>query len=110
MEKFSLSDMFSDTEGGTSSKRVVFFLLVITFIILIFGSVAVVWHIGIVPPAVIAFVNGCLDKIMDGIKWIGGFILADKTPAAVRAFTGNKPDNVSAAKIDVEPADVVGHT
>lgn len=95
MEKFSVSDMFSDTEGGTSSKRVAFFVLVISFILLIAGTMVYAWHAGTIPQGVINFVNGCLDKIMEGIKWIGGFILADKTPAAVRAFTGNKPDDVS---------------
>ena len=91
--KFSFGEMFEDTEGGTSSKRVAFFIFIITFVALVIGCVIATWHFGVLPPAVIAFVNGTLDKITELIKWIGGFILADKAPSAVRAFTGaKKPD------------------
>lgn len=82
MRKF-LSEIFQDTDGGASMKRFAFFIFVFFFIAL---SAGVVLH-GL-DQSVIGFANSTLEKVTDIIKWLGAYILADKTPAVVKAFSG----------------------
>lgn len=86
MMKF-ISELFQDTDGGASSKRMAFFMMIAFFIVM---SLLVVFH-G-VSADVVGFANGVVDKTQDIIKWLGGFILADKTPAALAAFKGKSSD------------------
>jgi hypothetical protein len=81
-----ITDLFADTEGGASSKRVAFFIMILFYCGL---SIAVVIH-G-VPADVIGFANSTLDKTKDIIQWLGVYILGDKAPAVVRALKGDKP-------------------
>lgn len=82
MRKF-ISEIFQDTDGGSSMKRFAFFLFVIFFIGLTLG---VVFH-GL-DQSVVGFANATLEKVTDIIKWLGAYILADKAPAIVKAATG----------------------
>lgn len=78
-------EIFQDTDGGASSKRVAFFIFVLLFVAL---SLAVVLH-GL-SANVTGFANSVLDKTQDIIKWLGAYILADKAPAALTALKGGK--------------------
>lgn len=81
---FKFSELFQDTDGGTSAKRFAFFIILFFFVIV---SSLVLFH-GIAAP-LIPFANEVTDKCQDLIKWLGGFILGDKAPAVMRAFNGN---------------------
>lgn len=80
-----IKDIFADTEGGTSSKRIAFFIMILFYCAL---AVAVVLH-G-VSTDVVGFANSTLDKTKDIITWLGAYILGDKAPAAIRALKGEK--------------------
>jgi hypothetical protein len=81
------SEIFQDTDGGFSSKRVAFFIMIFFFVGL---SLAVVFH-GVTGD-VAGFAQGAIDKAKDIIQWLGAYILADKAPAAIAAAKGKPTD------------------
>lgn len=89
MSKF-FAEFFQDTDGGASSKRLAFFVFILFFIGL---SLAVVFH-GL-SANVVGFAQSALEKAADIIKWLGAYILADKTPQALAAFKGGAPTPTS---------------
>lgn len=68
-KKFA-SEMMQDTEGGYSAKRLGLFVLIATFIILVFLNV-----LGGFPVS-----DKILDSVVTMVTWMGGFIAAEKLP------------------------------
>lgn len=90
-----LHEIFEDTDGGFSSKRVALFIFIILFVTI----VIYVAHFGVaigagkavvyaIPKETLDFLASALEKIKDIIVWLGAFVLADKTPAALAALKG----------------------
>lgn len=72
-----MSEAFEDTDGGTSMKRVGFFMFACTAVFVVVMSV-----FGFVAPAFIWY--GLTTMILT----IGGFITAERVPQAIAAITG----------------------
>ncbi len=94
IRKFT-SEIFQDVDGGFSMKRTLLFVFAVCFVVI---TVYVV-HYGVavrvgqktvfaIPQETLSFLQGVLDKCIDAIKWLGGMILAERTPQAVAAFRG----------------------
>jgi hypothetical protein len=79
-----LAEIFQDVDGGYSAKRTAFFILLALFVSIIFGIGSKAFDKG-----VLEFMQGALEKIADLLKWLGGFIVAERAPS----LTGKK-DNV----------------
>lgn len=78
-----LSEIFQDIDGGFSMKRSAFALFILLFIVV---GMAVIFK---------AFDSGVLDflkdlegKIVDVIKWMGGFIVAERIPNVTQKSGG----------------------
>lgn len=103
LKKF-VAEVFQDVDGGFSAKRTILFVMLLTFV-LVTGYVVlngVVIHAGAkaiysIPDQTLAFLQGVLDKCVDGIKWIVGAITAERVPAAVSAYRGKKDGPDAAA-------------
>lgn len=81
------NEIFQDADGGASAKRTAFFLFVALFIGL---SLAVIFH-GVTPD-VTTFAQGALEKTSDIIKWLGGFIVAEKPLRSAALFCQKSSD------------------
>lgn len=96
---FKFSELFQDTDGGTSAKRFAFFIVLAFFIII---STLVLFH-G-VSADLVGFAGTVTDKCKDLIQWLGGYILLDKAPAVMRAATGGDKGTRTMTTIEkVEP-------
>lgn len=73
------SEIFQDVDGGYSAKRTAFFILLLAFIAIASGVYLKAFDQG-----VLTFMQGVLDKITDLIKWLGGFIVAERVPNLTR--------------------------
>lgn len=78
-----LKEIFQDTDGGASMKRFAFFLFCVFYIAV---TATVLFH-G-VDATLVGFAGQVLDKTKEIITWLGLYILGDKAPAAIAAFTG----------------------
>jgi len=78
-------EIFQDQDGGASMKRAMFFLFGIAFLAIAGG---VYFHH--VDAASLDYLKTIQGYLKDIEIWLGGFILAEKTPAAAAAFKGNK--------------------
>lgn len=94
LRKFA-SEIFQDVDGGFSMKRAILAIFVVMFVTI---TIYVV-HYGVaiqhgaksvfaIPKETLDFLSGVLDKCMDGIKWLGALVLAERAPQAVAAFRG----------------------
>lgn len=86
-----ISEIFQDDEGGYSAKRTAFFIFIFIFVVFIIGGTIAAWVAGAIPTAVIAFIQSVLDKLVDLIKWTGGFIAAEKGASAITKMVTPKP-------------------
>lgn len=66
-------EIFQDVDGGFSSKRAAFILFVI-----LFALIALALSFRLVPQSVLPAVQSTQDKLVDLIKWVGGFILGEQ--------------------------------
>lgn len=102
------SEIFQDVDGGFSMKRVIAFAFLVTIV----AIVIYVSHFGIAVPARVAagaaplpagsvqpmayaipektlnFLQDALTKLLDGLKWIVGMILAEHAPQLVASAKG----------------------
>ena len=67
-------EIFQDIDGGYSAKRMVLFVLLFVFLILV--SAEVIFNAGIG--------QNILDSVTDLIKWMGGFVASEQ----VTKFSG----------------------
>jgi hypothetical protein len=75
MSKF-IVEIFQDVDGGFSAKRTAFFIMVALFVAM-FATV----HFVAYSPAQLAWLQTGLDRVTDLIKWLGGFICAERVTA-----------------------------
>jgi len=68
-----LSQIFQDIDGAYSSKRTAFFIFVALFVAL---TAALLFKT--VPAPALGVIQGTQDKLVDLIKWIGGFIMGEQ--------------------------------
>jgi hypothetical protein len=80
----TLMEVFQDVDGGTSMKRVVFLLVLIIIAVLALGPMW--WHLD---DKVLEYCKDALAKVIGLETWLGGFILAERAPAAMASFKGN---------------------
>lgn len=92
-----ISEVFQDLDGGFSMKRLIAFALIGTFLLVTLYVVlnGVTVHAGAkaiysIPAETLTFLQGVLDKCIEGLKWVITLITAERTPQAVAAFKGNK--------------------
>jgi uncharacterized membrane protein len=70
-----LAKIFQDVGGEPSSKRWVLFIFVLLFV-----TVTLMIYFRAVDPGKIPFLQSALDRITDIIKWMGGFVVAERAP------------------------------
>jgi hypothetical protein len=68
-----LQEIFQDIDGGYSAKRTAFFIFIFLFVILV-----IVILFRPVDAKALDFLHDVLDKVTDLIKWLGGFIVAER--------------------------------
>lgn len=68
-----IRQVLQDIDGSYSSKRAAFFVFVLLFVALTVGVL-----FKAVPRDAVAFVQTTEDKLVDLIKWIGGFIVGEQ--------------------------------
>lgn len=72
MKKF-FSEIFQDIDGGYSAKRTAFLMFALGFMVL---SGALLLH-G-VPASMMELAKGTQDKLVELLKWVGGFIMGEQ--------------------------------
>jgi hypothetical protein len=93
-----LSEIFQEEGGGASMKRSIFLLFSLAFCAI---SAGVYFHA--VDQNSLNFLDKALGYMKEIIIWMGGFILAEKTPAALSAFKGNLPAPVVSTVVTEDP-------
>jgi hypothetical protein len=62
-----------DIDGSPSSKRWLLFILLLMFLIITLFIL-----VGVVPQNLVGFADATQDKLVDLIKWIGGFVASEQ--------------------------------
>lgn len=77
-----LTKILSDVDGSPSSKRWVLLIFVLLFVI-----VTVLIYFRALDANGTAFLTSALDRITDIIKWMGGFVVAERVPQLAKKAT-----------------------
>lgn len=72
-----LSGIFQDVGNSYSAKRTAFFILVLLLVVIVYGAVY------LAHPVTDIIFNGLIDLI----KFLGGFIVAERVPDVIRSFS-----------------------
>jgi len=93
--KFKMPDLFQDVDGGSSMKRVVFFISII--LVAILALAPLFWHHFDVKvdQKILDYGAGALDKVIGLAKWIGAFIVAEHGPQAIASWKGTQTAKAS---------------
>ena len=65
--------IMQDIDGSPSSKRWLLFILLLMFLIITLFIL-----VGVVPQNLVGFADATQDKLVDLIKWIGGFVASEQ--------------------------------